>query len=105
METSVNHSRNINKKVTLRSKNQITIPNEAIEQLDLQKGDHFEVHIENGHVILVPVITIEKDQSWFWTREWQQAETEAQKDLDEGNFASFHSVEDLFNDLDNDKEK
>lgn len=90
----------VNKKVTLRAKNQVTIPNEAVEMLDLHKGDAFEVAIENGRVVLIPVVTIEKDQAWFWTQEWQQGEEEAQRDIKQGNVKSFDTVEALFDDLD-----
>ncbi|MDQ0160858.1 AbrB/MazE/SpoVT family DNA-binding domain-containing protein, partial [Alkalibacillus salilacus] len=75
----------VNKKVTLRNKNQVTIPTETVQMLNLHKGDAFEVSVENGRVVLIPVVTIEKDQSWFWTAEWQEGEEEAQKDIEQGN--------------------
>ena len=36
----------------------------------------------------------------FWSAEWQQAEREAQTDLDAGRSRRFDSVEDLIADLD-----
>lgn len=92
----------VNKKVTLRAKNQVTIPNEAVEMLDLHLGDSFEVTVENGRIVLIPVVTIEKDQAWFWTNEWQQGEEEAQRDIEQGNVKTFDTVEALFDDLDDD---
>ncbi|MDQ0160880.1 hypothetical protein J2S77_002887, partial [Alkalibacillus salilacus] len=48
--------------------------------------------------------TIEKDQSWFWTAEWQEGEEEAQKDIEQGNVKTFNTAKELFEDLDNDED-
>jgi AbrB family looped-hinge helix DNA binding protein len=71
----------IKKSVRLRAKNQITIPADLIEALHLEEGEQLEIQIENGHLVLVPVVTIEKDQSWFWTEQWQQEEREVEAQL------------------------
>ncbi|SDI42407.1 AbrB/MazE/SpoVT family DNA-binding domain-containing protein [Natribacillus halophilus] len=60
--------------VRLRGKNQVTIPSDLVEQLDLSEGEQLEVAVENGRIILIPVMTIEKDQAWFWSDEWQEEE-------------------------------
>jgi phosphoglycolate phosphatase-like HAD superfamily hydrolase len=41
----------------------------------------------------------EKDQSWFWTEEWQERYREAKADLAEGRFHDFDDVEDLLAEL------
>ena len=41
----------------------------------------------------------EKDQSWFWTEEWQERYREAKTDLAEGRFREFDEVEDLLAEL------
>ncbi|MBN4050930.1 AbrB/MazE/SpoVT family DNA-binding domain-containing protein [bacterium AH-315-G05] len=47
--------------VTLRAKNQITLPTEVIKKLNLQKDDRVEVEInENGQIVLTPVMIVEK---------------------------------------------
>ena len=38
-------------------------------------------------------------QEWFWSKEWQKAEREVNKDLAEGRYEVFDSVEDLIADL------
>lgn len=43
----------------------------------------------------------EKDQSWFWTEEWQERYREAKTDLAEGRFREFDEVEDLLAELKN----
>jgi len=40
------------------------------------------------------------DQSWYWTKEWQEAERKADKDVRVGRMKSFDDVNDLIADLD-----
>jgi len=47
------------------------------------------------------VILTEAGQSWFWTKEWQALESEADNDIAEGRFASHTSMDDFIADLDN----
>lgn len=91
------------KSVRLRGKNQVTIPSELIDQLHLKEGEQLEVAIENGRIVLIPVITIEKDQAWFWTEEWQQGEREAEKNIKAGESSGPMSAEDTLKWLHEDK--
>jgi hypothetical protein len=45
--------------------------------------------------VLTPKRLIDKRDAWFWSPQWQQAETEAQKDIRSGNVTEFESAEDL----------
>jgi hypothetical protein len=38
---------------------------------------------------------VDKRDAWFWSHEWQQAEAEAQKDIESGEVSEFDSVDDL----------
>jgi hypothetical protein len=42
---------------------------------------------------------IPKDQEWFWTKEWQKGECEADDALAEGEYKDFDTVEALVADL------
>ncbi|TDQ33448.1 AbrB/MazE/SpoVT family DNA-binding domain-containing protein [Aureibacillus halotolerans] len=95
----------LKKTITLRSKNQLTIPNDVVEKLNLHQGDAFEVSVENGRVVLIPVVTIEKDQAWFWTKDWQVNEEQAQIDIENGNVKKFSSTDALFSDLDDENDE
>lgn len=88
--------------VRLRGKNQVTIPTDVVEQLHLNEGEQLEVTVENGHIVLIPVITIEKDQAWFWTEEWQKGEREADADIKAGRTKKFNNVDELIADLESD---
>ena len=41
-----------------------------------------------------------QDQAWFWTKEWQAGEREAEADLAAGRYQAFDTMEDLIEDLD-----
>ena len=68
-------------------KHQITIPKEAFERLRLEVGDFLEVEgIEEG-LLLIPKKLISKDQAWFWTKEWQEKEKEADEAIARGEIS------------------
>ena len=58
-------------------KHQITIPKEAFEKLQLEVGDFLEVETTEEGLLLIPKKLVSKDQTWFWTKEWQEKEREA----------------------------
>lgn len=85
----------------LRKKAQITIPQELIKKLNLKAGDNIEINVEDNKLILKPVVVVPKEQAWFWSKEWQQAEKQAEKDIMNGKVKKFNSAQELFDDLDN----
>lgn len=85
----------------LRKKAQITIPQELIKKLNLKAGDNIEINVEDNKLILKPVVVVPKEQAWFWDKEWQQAEKQAEKDITNGKVKKFNSAQELFDDLDN----
>jgi AbrB family looped-hinge helix DNA binding protein len=46
--------------VVLREKSQITLPKEIVDSLKLKKGDYLDVTIEDGKIIITPVLIINK---------------------------------------------
>ena len=85
----------------IREKSQITIPKDLIKKLNLKTGDNIDIDIENDRIIIKPVVIIPKAQAWFWSKEWQQGEFEAEKDIENGQVKRFNSTQELFEDLDN----
>lgn len=84
----------------LRTKAQITLPASVVKELDLKTGDRLELKVENGRIIIEPVITIPKSQAWYWTPKWQEMERQADIEISEGKYKSFDSMEELIKDLD-----
>lgn len=64
--------------VKVGSKHQVTIPKEIFVKLGLKPGDYLDAQLRNGKVVLAPKeIMDEEDDSWFWSREWQEKERRA----------------------------
>jgi antitoxin MazE len=80
-------------KLTLKKRGQVTIPKNFRELLGLEEEDQLEAVIEDGKIVLQPIITIAKDQAWFWTQQWQQGEHEAEEDIKNGDVHSFNNAE------------
>jgi antitoxin MazE len=50
--------------------------------------------------VLIPKKLVDKNQAYFWTKEWQDAEKAADEDIRAGRVKVFDSVEKLIEDLD-----
>jgi AbrB family looped-hinge helix DNA binding protein len=84
----------------IRVNSQITIPKHIMKMLSLKKGDKVEFDIKGDSIVVKPVLIIDKAQSWFWTKKWQDEEKEADKDIEAGKVKTFDNVNDLIKDLD-----
>ena len=81
-------------------KNQITIPAEVIRALRLRSGDFLEVQVTEDSVRLIPQKLIPRDQAWYWIKEWQELEREADADIAAGRVSGpFEHPEDLLRHL------
>ncbi len=84
----------------LRSKSQITLPSSIIKELDLKTGDKIELTIEDGRIVITPVITVPKSQAWYWSKKWQDMEKQADTEREQGKIKKFDNIDDLLEDLD-----
>ena len=57
----------------------------SVEQIGLNDGTHVSVEIKEDFIILRPIVTIPKSQTWFWKKDWQKGEKEAEVDIEKGN--------------------
>ena len=71
--------------VRFKKKSQVTIPKTIADELGLKEDDLLEARLEDGKIVLVPTLTIPKDQAWFWSKEWQAEEKEVDKQIIEGD--------------------
>lgn len=83
---------------------QVTIPTSLRQAVDIEVGDYVQLRAEGDHIVLTPKKLIDKSQAYFWTKEWQAAELEAEEDIRLGRVAEFDTLEDLVRDLDNTEE-
>lgn len=86
------------KAVRISSKGQIAIPQEIRKIFHIKPGDEFFVKIVEGRLLLEPVITIPKNQAWFWTDDIQDTIKVAEEHFKEGN-ARNYTVSDLLQEL------
>ncbi len=86
--------------VRIGPKHQVTIPAEVFKKLQLETGDFLTAKVKNSEIILQPKKLIPKEQEWFWTKEWQKKEREANEDIKAGRLSGpFTSAEELINHL------
>ena len=77
-------------------KHQVTIPKEVFEGLGLGTGDYLEVAMQERRILMTPQKLIPKDDAWFYTKEWQAKEREADEDIARGDVdGPFDSSKDL----------
>ena len=80
---------------------QVSIPKEIRDRLGIEQGDLIEVAELDGQIIMIPKRLIDADQAWFWSREWQDGEREAQADIDGGSLIGpFATVDELMDAID-----
>jgi len=65
----------------LGKSNQVAIPKEIVSGLRLKKDDYLDIYIENNKIILEPKVLVPKDQAYFFTKEWQIDERNAEEDI------------------------
>ncbi len=86
--------------IQIHKHHQITLPDEIRKPLNLEEGSLLEASIDKGIILLVPKDLIDKNQTWFWTKEWQEGEREADEDIKAGRIREFDNVEDFIEELD-----
>ena len=55
---------------------------------------------EGGGLELIPQLTIDAAQAWFWTERWQKMEHGASADIAAGRVRGFDSADDFLTELD-----
>lgn len=87
----------------MRSKGQITLPQEIREAARLEEGDPVKVEVtKDGVIILRPQKIIDATQAWFWTPAWQAGEAQADADIAAGRVTHFETDEEFLASLGDD---
>ncbi len=86
--------------VKIKKHHQITLPINLRKKFKLTVGDYIEVDDQSGEIVMKPVKVIHPDQEYFYTKEWQKDEADADKDIKEGKLIGpFDNVDDCIKDL------
>jgi AbrB family looped-hinge helix DNA binding protein len=78
---------------------QITLPASVRKELGIEEGDLVEIEVVEERAVLMPKKLVDKSQAYFWTKQWQEGEKEADEDIQAGRVRIFDSVEELIRDL------
>jgi antitoxin MazE len=70
--------------VKIGPKHQITIPRDVFDSMHLEVGDFLDTQVKDNAIVLVPKKLVPKDQAWFWSKEWQAKEKEADEAITKG---------------------
>ena len=81
-----------------RNKN-ITLPTWLLRRFHVVIGDFIRLQETKDGVLIKPAKLVDPSQAYFWTKEWQVGEREAEDDLARGRVKKFKSVKELMNDL------
>ena len=84
----------------LGKSNQVAIPKEIVANLGLRKDDYLDIYIENNKIVIEPKVLVPKDQAYFFTKEWQIDEQEAEKDIREDRITKTKNLDELFQVMD-----
>jgi antitoxin MazE len=84
----------------LRRRAQVTLPSEVVKKMKLQEGDNLDIAMEEDRIIIKPVLVIDRSQSWFWSKKWQELEKEVDKEIKQGRVHKAKGVEELVKKLD-----
>ncbi|MDY6862352.1 MAG: AbrB/MazE/SpoVT family DNA-binding domain-containing protein [Thermodesulfobacteriota bacterium] len=66
---------------------QIRIPKQIMQSLGILQGDFVELCIENDQIVLKPRKLIDPSQGWYWTKEWQQVESNVDGEIKNGKIS------------------
>ncbi len=72
--------------VKVQKRYQITLPKSLRKDFDLEEGDYIALEYKEGVISLVPVSIIPKDQRYFYTKEWQAGEDQADKEIESDDY-------------------
>jgi AbrB family looped-hinge helix DNA binding protein len=85
--------------VKVQKNKNITLPTAVMARFHLSAGDFVQLQETKNGVLLRPAKLVDPSQSYFWTKEWQAGEREAQEDIRHGRVKAFPSVKALMKDL------
>jgi len=85
--------------VTISAKGQVALPKEVRTKLRIKTGDQFRVEIRGAKIVLTPVVTVPKEQAWFWTDEIQAKVRASEEDHKRVDYKEYKDVGELLRDL------
>jgi len=85
--------------VKVQKNKNITLPMWLISRFHVGVGDFVRLEETKDGVLMKPAKLVDPSQAYFWTKEWQAGEREAEEDIRKGRVKRFKSVKELMQDL------
>jgi len=85
--------------VKVQKNKNITLPMWLINRFQVGAGDFVRLEETKDGVLMKPAKLIDPSQAYFWTKEWQAGEQEAEEDIRKGRVKRFKSIKELMTDL------
>ena len=85
--------------VELKQKSQVTIPAELLKKMKLKTGDKLDIEEREGCLVITPVAIIPRNQLWYYSKEWQESEMEAEQQIRAGKVTLAKGEDELFKKL------
>jgi AbrB family looped-hinge helix DNA binding protein len=86
----------VTKTIQVRGHGQITLPKKIRERFQLEEGDLLVIEACEDGILMKPRKLLDPTQAWFWTKEWQEKERQAEEDIKAGRVSGpFKGVEEL----------
>lgn len=77
----------------------ITLPKKIREAFRLRMGDFVSFVIVKDKILLEPKKLVDSSQAYFWTKEWQEEELEAESDIKAGRISKTKNAGELIRQL------
>jgi len=81
--------------INVKKRYTVTIPKSIREKLNVKEGEYIEAEIRGHSLVLTPVKVVKKDQEYFWTKEWQEGEREADEDIKASRLSRAYGEDEL----------
>lgn len=81
--------------LSVKKRYTLTIPKNIREKLHVKEGEYIDAEVKGHSLVLTPVKVIKKDQEYFWTKEWQEGEMEADEDIKTGRVSRAYGEDEL----------
>lgn len=80
----------------IKTKNQVTIPQKILDQMDLKVGDNFEITMDGNKLILTPVALVNLEEAKL-AKEVKNSFEEYKKNKDK--YKQYSDVDKMFEDM------
>jgi antitoxin MazE len=85
--------------VSVKQKSQVTIPQSIMEKINLNIGDKLEIFVHDSQIVLKPVVMIPKEQSWFFSKVWQEKEKTVEENIQDEKISKVSTSQELLDEL------